>query len=139
MIEYAEIVATFTARIFLGLLFFFQGYDKVFRVKISGVVKTFEQPYRQTKLPMSLLYAGATITSYIELIAGFMLILGLFKYLALYLLAFDLLIATAGLSLINPMWDLKFSFPRLILLIFLLIVPTEWDQWTLDNMFNWTN
>ena len=136
MAEYAEIIAVFTARVFLGLLFFFQGYDKVFKVKIPGVVRTFEQPYRQTRFPMFLLYAGAAVTSFIELIAGLLLILGLFKYVALYLLAFDLLIAAAGLSLINPMWDLKFSFPRLVLLVFLLVTPPEWDQWMVDRWLN---
>lgn len=136
MAEYAEIIAVFTVRVFLGFLFFFQGYDKVFNVKISGVVRTFEQPYRQTRLPAFLLYAGAAITSFIELIAGILLILGLFKYFALYLLAFDLIIAVAGLSLINPMWDLKFSFPRLAMLVFLLITPPEWDQWMLGMLLN---
>lgn len=136
MEEYAEIIASFTARVFLGLLFFFQGYDKVFNIKISGVVRTFEQPYKQTGLPLFLLYAGVAVTSFIELAGGILLILGLFKYIALYLLAFDLLIATAGLSLINPMWDLKFSFPRLVILIFLLIIPQEWDKWMLDKWLN---
>ena len=136
MAEYAEIIVAFTARVFLGLLFFFQGYDKVFNVKISGVVRTFEQPYRQTRLPMFVLYAGAIVTSFIELIGGLLLILGLFKYITLYFLAFDLLIATAGLSLMNPMWDPKFSFPRLAILIFLLVIPQEWDQWMLDKWLN---
>jgi putative oxidoreductase len=135
MAEYAEIIAAFTARVFLGLLFFFQGYDKVFNVKISGVIKTFEQPYRQTKLPLIFLQTGAIVTSFIELIGGLMLIFGLFKYIALYLLAIDILIATAALSWMNPMWDLKFSFPRLALLIFLLVIPADWDQWALDSLF----
>lgn len=136
MSDYAEIIAAFLARVFLGLLFFFQGYDKVFNVKISGVVKTFEQPYRQTKLPLVLLKMGAVLTSFLELVGGLLLILGLFKYVALYLLAFDLLIATVALSIMNPMWDLKFSFPRLVLLLFLLLIPKEWDQWTLDSWLN---
>ena len=133
MVEYAEIIATFTVRVFLGLLFFFQGYDKVFRVTIPGVVRTFEQSYHDTKIPLFFLQAGVIITSFIELAGGLLLIVGLFKYLVLYLLAFDLLIAALGLSLINPMWDLKHSFPRLALLVFLLIIPPEWDQWSLDR------
>lgn len=136
MAEYAEMIAAFTARVFLGLLFFFQGYDKVFNVGISGVVRTFDEPYRQTKLPKFLLLSGAVVTSFIEMIGGLLLILGLFKYLALYFLAFDLLIAAAGLSLMNPMWDLKFSFPRLVLLLFLLLIPESWDQWALDRLFS---
>lgn len=133
MADYAEIIAAFLARVFLGLLFFFQGYDKVFNVKISGVVKTFEQPYRQTKLPLELLKIGVVLTSFLELVGGLLLIFGLFKYVALYLLAFDLLLATAALSVMNPMWDLKFSFPRLVLLLFLLLIPEEWDQWAMDR------
>jgi putative oxidoreductase len=134
MIEMHESFAVFIARVFLGMLFFFQGYDKVFKVGINGVIKTVEYPYKQTGLPRFLLVAGAYITSYLELICGALLILGLFKYPALYLLGFDLLIASAGLGMLNHLWDTKHALPRIILLLLLLFLPSDWDTFSLDYL-----
>jgi uncharacterized membrane protein YphA (DoxX/SURF4 family) len=41
MLTYKVQIAEFIIRVFTGILFLFQGYDKVFKVKISGVVNTF--------------------------------------------------------------------------------------------------
>ena len=38
-------------QVILGLLFFFQGYSKVFKVKISGVIDFFANKTRNTKIP----------------------------------------------------------------------------------------
>ncbi len=133
MIEMHESFAVFIARVFLGLLFFFQGYDKVFKIGISGVIKTFEYPYKQTGLPRILLVIGAYLTSFIELICGALLVLGLFKYPALYLLGIDLLMASAGLGMLNNLWDTKHAFPRIILLLLLLFLPEAWDTFSLDH------
>ncbi len=134
MEEYSHTVIALIARVFLGMLFFFQGYDKVFNVKISGVVGTFDSSYNKTGLPKSFLWAGAYVTSYLELVGGLMLILGLFKYAALYLLGFDLLLAAVGLSILSPMWELKHAFPRLILLLIVLALPPNWDLWSVDQL-----
>lgn len=42
-----EITAAFIARVFLGLLFFFQGYDAIFNVKIKNVIETYEGAFRK--------------------------------------------------------------------------------------------
>ena len=132
MTEHNEIFAAFVLRVFLGILFFAQGYDKVLRVKINGVVQTFEHPFIIKHIPRWLLILSAYFTSYVELICGFMLILGFVKYYVLYLLGIDLLMVAIAFSIIEPMWDLRHVFPRMLLLLAALMVPSEWDVISID-------
>lgn len=129
-----QIVAVFVARVFLGLLFFFQGYDAVFNIKIKGVTEVFLFPLESKGIPKFLIVCGAYFTSYVELIAGLLLIVGFFKYCALYLIGIDLLLVAFAFGLMKPMWDIQYVLPRLILLIFLLVVPIEWDLLSLDHL-----
>jgi uncharacterized membrane protein YphA (DoxX/SURF4 family) len=122
-----EAVLTFVLRVILGILFFFQGYDKVFKVKISGVTDFFRQELGSIKVPGFILTSTAWFTSFAELICGALLIIGLFKTYALYILGIDLILVTGAFSLIKPMWDMQLLFPRLILLGILLYLPIEWD------------
>lgn len=128
----AHTIAVFIARVFLGLLFFFQGYDAVFRIKIKGVVETIFSPLKEKGFPNSLIYFGVYFTSYAELLCGFSLIIGFLKFYSLYLLGIDLLIASIAFGTIKPMWDMQFVFPRLALLIFLLVIPSYWDVISVD-------
>jgi hypothetical protein len=66
------------------------------------------------------------------LIGGLLLIAGLFRKITSYLLGIDLLIVSFGHGLIEPIWDLSHVIPRAVLLITLLLVPQEWDKWSLD-------
>jgi uncharacterized membrane protein YphA (DoxX/SURF4 family) len=129
-----QTVLVFILRIILGILFFFQGYDKVFRVGIAGVTDFFRQESRHRNVPDVILSTSAVLTSFIELICGAMLILGLFTIPALYLLGLDLILVSAAFSLLKPMWDMQLLFPRLILLASLLYLPVEWDLLSLDNL-----
>ncbi len=129
-----EIVATSIARIFLGLLFFFQGYDAVINIKIKNVITTYEPTFENKGVPKFITICGVWYTSYSELIGGCLLTLGLFEYCALYLLGINLLVASVAFSINSPMWDMRFVFPRLVLLLFLLLVPRSWNVWTLDNL-----
>lgn len=131
-----EAVLTFILRVILGILFFFQGYDRVFKVKISGVIEFFSQQLGSIKVPHFVLVLTAWFTSCAELICGALLILGLFKTYALYLLGLDLIIVSAAFSLIKPMWDMQQLFPRLILLAILLFLPAKWDVLSVDH-FIW--
>ena len=131
--EYSNEVAALLLRLFLGVLFLFQGYDKVFRVGIRGVIDAFETPMRDHAIGRPLLVAGAALTSYIELIGGGMLILGFYKYIALYALGIDLLLVATALTIVQPIWDMQHVFRRFILLIFLMLIPDIWDIWSLDH------
>ena len=131
-----EVVLTFILRVILGILFFFQGYDKVFKLGISGVRSFFREEMRGKNIPDGLLGFSAYLTSYIELIGGALLIVGLFKTWALYLLGLDLIIVCGAFSLLKPMWDMQLLFPRLLLLAMLLYLPCEWDLISLDQLLS---
>lgn len=136
IIQFHESAAVFIARVFLGSLFFFQGYDAVFKVKVNTIISTYERIFSNKGIPVFLIKTGTWFTSYTELIAGLLLILGLFEYCALYLLGLNVIIASIAFSITQPMWDMRFVFPRLILLVFLLVVPASWDVWSIDNLLN---
>ncbi|MDZ4663397.1 MAG: DoxX family protein [Bacteroidota bacterium] len=132
--QYHEIVAVLIARVFLGCLFFFQGYDAVFKIKVRNVVATFEANFANKGIPRLLTVAASWFTSYTELICGFLLILGIFEYYALYLLGINLIIAAIGFGIASPMWDTRYVLPRLSLLLFLLIVPQGWNVLSLNHL-----
>jgi uncharacterized membrane protein YphA (DoxX/SURF4 family) len=132
--QHHEAIAVFIVRVFLGLLFFFQGYDAVFHVKVKYVIQAYENSFSNKGIPRFLTVCGSWFTSCVELLGGLLLILGLFEYPVLYLLGLDLIIASIAFGIATPMWDMRFVFPRLALLIFLLIVPSSWHLWSLDSL-----
>ena len=91
VIHSKEVVAMFIARVFLGTLFFFQGFDAVFKIKVENVFHTIEQPFLDKGLPKIFITIGAYYTSYVNLICGFLLIIGFAKYYALYFIGLDIL------------------------------------------------
>lgn len=131
-----EVFAAFIARVFLGFLFFFQGADAVFNIKPQGVFDTIRESLIKKHVPEFLILLGSYFTSYVELIAGFCLIIGFAKYYALYLLGIDLLIASIAFGMIKPMWDMQYLFPRLMLLLFFLLIPSEWDVLSVDYFWS---
>ena len=133
--QYHYIAASLLARVFLGCLFFFQGYDAVFNVKIKHVIETFEDEFSRKGIPKFLTVLAAWFTSCTELIGGFLLIAGLFEYAALYLLGLNLVIAAIGFGINTPMWDPRHAFPRLALILFLLTIPQSWNAFSLDLLF----
>lgn len=121
-------------RALLGIIFLMQGYGKVFTYTVPKVYNMFFKDFEKTFLPKWLIWGTAYYTSYIELICGFLLIIGLFRKYALYLLAADLLIVSFGHGLLEPIWDLQHVIPRAILLIVILLVPAQWDKWHADSL-----
>jgi len=132
MIHVREMEAALLARVFLGLLFLFQGYDKIFRIGVSNVIETIHNPLKEKGIPEFFSKVGAYLTSYIELICGFTLIIGFAKYWSMYLLGFDILFAAVAFGIVEPMWDMRHFFPRMVLLLFLLIIPSQWDVISVD-------
>jgi len=131
-----ESVLVFILRVILGLLFFFQGYDKVFKVKVNGVVDFFRSELGSIRINNTVLKITTYYTSYIELIGGLLLIIGLFTKYSLYLLGVDLILAVGAFSLIKPMWDMQLLFPRLMLLSILLYLPEEWNTISADYLIH---
>jgi putative oxidoreductase len=127
-----EAFLVFILRVILGILFFFQGYDKIFRVKISGVIEFFHLEMQRHKVPSVVLIFAAYFTSMVEFVGGGLLILGIFKSWAYYLLGLDLILVCGAFSMMKPMWDMNMVFPRLVILAILLYLPASWDLFSLD-------
>jgi uncharacterized membrane protein YphA (DoxX/SURF4 family) len=123
-------------RLILGILFLFQGIDKVFNLGLKKVANTFQYELGTKKIPIWILYVTGFYTSYIELLGGLLLIAGLFKTYVLYLLGIDLILVTIAFSIIYPLWDMKFVWPRLLLLAILLYLPPAWDNCSFDSMLD---
>ena len=128
-VEFASLIT----RLIVGFLFCIQGYDKIFNVGKTEVNAAILPSFQKIGLPENFTKVFLFLTSWIEFIAGGLLILGLFKYGCIYLLGIELLFVVIGMSLIQPVLDLKHIFPRLILLIILLLLPAESDIFSLDH------
>jgi uncharacterized membrane protein YphA (DoxX/SURF4 family) len=137
MIEssFSVAVGMFFIRIVLGILFFFQGYDKVFRIKTEGILDTFSDLMAQRNISKQRVKPFVMLSSYLEMVGGGFLIVGLFREYTLYLLSLNMLLVAIGFSLLKPMWDMGHYFPRLILLLALLILPSTWDWFCADMLF----
>ena len=135
MIHLNKVVGVVTVRLILGFIFFMQGFGKVFSMGVENVYNAdFFYGTFKDLLPEFLIYSTAYYTSYIELLAGFLLVLGLKTNYALYALASVLIIVTFGHGLAEPIWDLSHVMYRTILLVTLLIVPKEWDKFSMDTI-----
>jgi putative oxidoreductase len=127
-------IVEFLVRLFCGIIFLFQGFDKLFTVKMTGVVDSFSLETSKLHVPRFLVFFVAFITSMIEFLGGAMLILGLYKNIALTLLGIDIIIVTVAFSFLNPIWDMRHVFPRLLLISLLMIMPDEWFHFGIENL-----
>lgn len=136
MADYKLQIAELLIRVFTGILFLFQGYDKLFVVKMRGVVNAFMADAGRQNIPGALVKFTAYYTSIVEFFGGILLILGLFTDYTLYFLGSDLLLVCFAFSYMQPMWDMKHVFPRLILIVVLLLLPGEYNNFSLDHLLN---
>lgn len=119
------IVLEWATRWLLAILFFFQAYERIFRVGLKETTNIIYYQNTEQKLPFIVVQLGVYLTSYIELISGILLFMGLFRDYVLYALCVDLLIAAFGFSFLKPMWDMKHYFPRFIVLCIQLFLPSS--------------
>lgn len=115
-------IAEVFVRSLLGVLFLFQGYDKLFVVKIRNVVNAFHNETDRKHIPEFLLIFTSYFTSITEFFGGILLIIGLFHQIIPIILAVNLLVVTFAFSFIRPMWDLQHVFPRVVLLTLILLL-----------------
>ena len=127
-------IAMLSLRLVAGILFFFQGYDKLFRVRTENVVGAFRDLLSQKGIPLPLARLSVTVSSAVELAGGLLLAAGLFREPALYALTANLVAVAFAFSFVKPMWDMSHFFPRLILLVALLLLPATLDPWCLGNL-----
>ena len=126
-------IGILTMRLLLGFIFFWQGYGKVFKFGVDNVYNNFFKKTYEELLPDFLVLGTAYFTTFAELIAGFLVVIGLGRDWALYTLAAVLVVVTFGHGLAEPIWDTSHVLVRAIFLIPLLLLPKEWDVFSVDH------
>jgi len=126
--HFAELIL----RLFCGIVFLYQGYDKLFRVKIKGVTEAFQVNAEKNNIPQFMLFGAAVYTSLVEFFGGALLIVGLFKTPVLVLLGADIVLVGLAFSMLEPVWDMRHVFPRLLMIVALLAMPSQWELFSLD-------
>jgi uncharacterized membrane protein YphA (DoxX/SURF4 family) len=121
-------------RLILGVLFLFQGYDKIFRIGIASVADATTTPETQRIMSKSFFRGLIFLSSWIELLAGIMLIIGYQRDFWLVMLGADMLGTALIFSIIKPMWDMRYYLPRLLLLLVLMLAPEAWDVFRIDSL-----
>lgn len=121
-------------RILLGVILFFQAYDKIFRIKLPNVLKEIDALCTERGVPKWFANFSTYISSYLELVYGALLILGLFTIPALYIIGIHLVIVSLAFSFLKGVWDMKHVFPRIVMVVFLLMIPQEWNIFSLDSL-----
>ena len=132
----AKAWAIFFARAVVGLIFFMAGVWKVFELGPAGHVRRYFLPFQDTFLPTWSLWAVGFTIPFIELIAGALVIIGLLTRPALISLGLVLVIVTFGHLLHQPLYALhEHVIPRLALVLLVLLLPREWDRYSIDSRF----
>ncbi len=126
-------IAEVFVRCFLGILFIFQGYDKLFVVKIKNVINAFHNEADRKHIPEFLVVFTSYFTSITEFAGGILLVTGLFHQFVPIILAINLLIVEFAFSFLRPMWDLQHVFPRVILLT-LIFLLSDYFYFGLDTL-----
>jgi len=124
--------AVFFARVVLGLIFGMAGYWKCFVLTPAGHVQRFFLPFADTWIPIWLLWTVGTIVPIVELVAGWLLVVGFRTREALIALGFVLVTVTYGHLLKEPLYSFTgHVFPRLVLLVFVALTLND-DRWSVD-------
>src|SRR5215831_1477241 len=128
-------LAVFFAREVLGFIFFMAGVYKVFQLGPLGHARKYFLPFSDTFLPVWSLWATGTTIPFVELIAGFLLIIGWRIREALIGLGCVLVIVTFGHLLKEPLYPFhEHVIPRLALLVFVFALPRADDRFSLDHL-----
>jgi len=129
--------AVLFAREVLGFIFFMAGVYKVFQLGPLNHARKYFLPFSNTFLPVWSLWATGTVIPFVELLAGALLIVGLRVRDALIGLGGVLVIVTFGHLLENPLYPFhEHVIPRLALVIFILMIPSEKDRFSLDHFIS---
>lgn len=132
----SRVWAVLFARLVLGLIFFMAGTYKVFTLTPLGHAQRWFLPYRDTFLPTWSLWAVGVTIPFVELIAGGLLLIGLWVRPSLLALGTVLVVVTFGHLLKEPLYPFhEHVIPRLALLLFILVVPSEDDRFSTDHFF----
>ena len=120
----------------LSILFFFQAVDKLFVLGPREVIRTISRDHQKHRLPDWIIVGITYTNSIVELVFPLLLILGWHTQLAALVLGFNLLTVVFFFSWMNPLWDMKHVFPRLLLLILFFCLPESVNLFRLDNFLH---
>ncbi len=124
----------FFARATLGLMFLMTGIFRVFQMgAVEHARRFFVGPYAETFLPGWSLWLAGTTVPFVELVAGALMLVGFRVREAAMGIGGVLLVVTFGHLLTEPFFAFDgHVMPRLLLLLVVLLVPREDDQFSLD-------
>ena len=124
------------ARVILGLIFGMAGWGKVFQMGVTvHAQKLFIEPFAATWIPRPLLWTLGVSIPFLELVAGWLVVAGLFRRPALLALGFILVLVTYGHLLEDFLYEFHTHvIPRLALLVFVLVMPCDEDTLSVDAL-----
>jgi len=123
------------ARLVLGFIFFMAGVYKVFTLTPAGHVRRWFLPFQDTFLTTWSLWAVGLAIPFVELLGGALLLIGWRVFDSLLALGAVLVVVTFGHLLHEPLYPFhEHVFPRLALLLFLLVLPRREDLFSLDHL-----
>jgi uncharacterized membrane protein YphA (DoxX/SURF4 family) len=130
--------AIFTARIVLGVVFFIAAVYKVFMLgPLEHARRFFVEPYAETFLPVWALWTTGTAVPVIELVTGALVLIGLWVRPSLFVLGGILVFVSFGHLLVQPSTSINpFILPRTALLLVVLVMPAQWDRFSLDGLLH---
>lgn len=122
------------ARAILGLIFGMAGAWKVFDLgPIEHARRLFVVPYADTYLPVWSLWLTGTIVPVVELVAGMLVLIGLWRRAGLLSLGAVLVLVTYGHLVLKPLYEFhSHVIPRTALLLFVLCMPAADDWFSAD-------
>ena len=123
------------ARLVLGLIFFMAGFWKTFQLGPLEHARKYFLPFSDTFLPTWSLWAVGVVIPFVEFVTGGLVILGLRTREALVSLGLVLAVVTFGHLLKQPLYEFHTHvIPRLVLLLFILVMPREDDTFSIDYL-----
>ena len=128
--------AIFVARTILGIVFLVAGVYKTFMWgPLEHARLLFVGPYAQTFLPVWSLWATGAVVPVLELIAGALVIVGLWTRPSLVVLGAILILVTFGHLLLQSSTSINpYILPRSGLLLVVLLLPAADDRFSLDYL-----
>src|SRR5262245_34348243 len=113
------------ARLVLGLIFGMAGWGKVFQMGATGhAQRYFLGPYASSWIPTWRLWALGLSIPFVELAAGWLVVVGLLVQPSLVALGVILAIVTYGHLLKDFLYEFHTHvIPRLALVLFILLMP----------------
>lgn len=125
----------FFTRVTVGLVFAMAGFWKVFTLTPAGHAhRYFVDRFADSWIPGWLLWATGVTVPIVELVAGALLIVGLWRRPSAVALGGVLLLVTYGHLLEEPLFDVHpYIFTRLALLLPTMLLAAQDDPWSVDG------